>query len=190
MSTVETYGDYRITVDIDTDPDSPRSWDNFGTMVCLHNRYTLGDTPQDITKGDFNSWDEVREEIVRRGGVLIFPLGLYDHGGISMYIGNSHDRWDGGQVGFIYCTEEDMKREGIDINKAEEILRNEVKTYNEYLTGNVYQFKIEQRVNVCSCGECQSWEVIESCGGFYGEDEEALKAAKEWLPTGVLEEAK
>lgn len=28
---------------LDRDAESPRDWDNLGTMVCAHRRYTLGD---------------------------------------------------------------------------------------------------------------------------------------------------
>lgn len=33
----------RIRIFADTDPESPRAWDNVGTMVCWHSRYNLGD---------------------------------------------------------------------------------------------------------------------------------------------------
>ena len=32
-----------IKVFVDEDPQSPREWDNAGTMVCFHRRYNLGD---------------------------------------------------------------------------------------------------------------------------------------------------
>ena len=46
-----------VTFDISPDEmaDSPRSWDNLGTMVCWHRRYQLGDkhtyaTPQAFSR--------------------------------------------------------------------------------------------------------------------------------------------
>jgi hypothetical protein len=38
-----------LTVNIfpDSDPESPREWDNLGTMVCSHSNYNLGDKPYD-----------------------------------------------------------------------------------------------------------------------------------------------
>lgn len=83
----------------DTFPGSPREWDNFGTMVCWHRHYNLGDdhsyrTPTDfwytmaeVIVGDSdkveNMTEERREEIVRNN-VIILPLYLYDHSGITM----------------------------------------------------------------------------------------------------------
>ena len=34
---------YELKIVQDTDPESPRTWDNLGTMVCFHKRYELGD---------------------------------------------------------------------------------------------------------------------------------------------------
>lgn len=35
---------YRVTIDNDTDGESPRDWCNVSTMVCEHRRYNLGDS--------------------------------------------------------------------------------------------------------------------------------------------------
>lgn len=44
MPMVATQRPYVLFVVPDTDPINPREeWDNFGTMVCFHKRYTLGD---------------------------------------------------------------------------------------------------------------------------------------------------
>ncbi len=45
MKAIDTH-EYRgctIEVHHDPDPESPRKWDNVGTMVCWHRRYNLGD---------------------------------------------------------------------------------------------------------------------------------------------------
>lgn len=34
---------YKLAIESDDHPESPREWDNLGTMVCWHNRYDLGD---------------------------------------------------------------------------------------------------------------------------------------------------
>lgn len=161
MDTCEEYtrNGLEVKIHYDTDPESPREWDNVGTMVCAHRNYNLGDEQLDTS--EYEGWDEV-EKMLRedRKAVIVLPLGLYDHSGITMYIGNTHDRWDGGQVGFIYCTQEDVDREWDgDLEKAENYLRGEVKTYDEYLRGDVYGFTITNPKN---------GEDIDSCWGFYG----------------------
>ncbi len=39
----ENIGNYRLKIYQDDNTDSPRSWDNLGTMICFHRRYNLGD---------------------------------------------------------------------------------------------------------------------------------------------------
>lgn len=181
-------GKFRGSVSIDPFSIDPREWDNFGHMVCHNRRYELGDK-HELNLEDCNSWDEVREVIQSAGGVLILPLGLYDHSGISMYVGNSHDRWDGGQVGFIYVTQDDLDREGVTIEKAEAILRNEVKVYDAYLRGEVYRFDVWQKVASCSCAECHEWESVE-CNSEYIDGAEAEKAMRDELSKFETEEVK
>lgn len=159
---VEKYQRNELDVEImyDEDPYNPRQDDNVGTMVCAHSEYRLGDEQYD-EDDYYEGWGEL-EAYLRdeRKAVIILPLCLYDHSGITMYVGDTHDRWDGCQVGFIYCTQEDIDREWSgDKEKAENYLKQEVKTYNQYLTGQVYGFSVTNPKN---------GEEIDSCWGFYG----------------------
>ena len=174
------YKDYLISIDYDWDPSDPREWDNFGTMVCFHDKYTLGDK-HDIQSPDFSSWSEVRDHIeADLGGLVILPLYLYDHGGISMKVGDfrgtPHAGWDSGQVGFIYCTDGDMVANGItDLDQAEALLRGEVEAYNRYLTGQVYTYRIERQVSCDSCHHTSA-DYVDSCSGWDSVDD-AMKEA-------------
>lgn len=157
----ETYerNGLNITIYNDEDPEDPRNWDNVGTMICSHRNYILGDEQFDAD--DYDGWDDLKKYLIEeRKASIILPLGLYDHSGITMYIGDKHDRWDGGQVGFIYCTQEDIDREWDgDKQQAEDFLRSEVKTYDQYLTGDIYGYRVVNTSN---------GEEVDSCWGFYG----------------------
>lgn len=164
-----------VKIFYDTDPESPREWDNVGTMICSHRNYTLGD--EQFNSDEYEGWDDLEKYLTEeRKAVIVFPLGLYDHSGITMYIGNSHDRWDGGQVGFIYCTQKEIDNEWDgDKEKAEKYLRGEVETYDQYLTGDVYGFSVTNPRN---------GEEIDSCWGFYGHkyvEEEANSIADNFV---------
>lgn len=183
METYETeqYKGYTIKIVQDPDPMSPREWDNLGTMVCFHNHYDLGDKGHGYNSGDFEGWDDLRRHLeIEEGARIILPLALIDHSGISMYISSgAHPMdpggWDSGQVGFYFVTAEQLRKEysvkritkAIEA-KAEEVLRNEVKVYNDYLTGNVYGYIIED----------PDGEQIDSCGGFVGEPDYCLDEAQ------------
>jgi len=160
-----THNNLDIKIFYDSDPESPREWDNVGTMICSHRNYTLGD--EQFHADDYEGWDDLKQYLIKeRKAVIVLPLGLYDHSGITMYVGDTHDRWDGGQVGFIYCTQEDIDREwNGDDEQAEKYLRGEVSTYDQYLTGDVYGISVTNPRN---------GEELENCWGFFG-----LKYAKE-----------
>jgi hypothetical protein len=157
-------------------PESPRDWDNLGTMACFHRRYTLGDKDIPFSSDDFNGWDEMEEYILKSlDAAVVLPLYLYDHSGITMNTTGFNCRWDSGQIGFIYITKDKiMKEYGVKRirrqlkEKVEKMLVNEVEVYDQYLTGDVYCFSI---VKVTKCDEGHEHETTEdSCSGFYGYD--------------------
>lgn len=106
---------------------------------------------------------------------LYLPLYLYDHSGITMSTGKFSCPWDSGQVGFIYVRKDKVRAEygwKVLTEKRREIvielLRNEVKTYDQYLTGDVYGFTIKDAEG----------NDIDSCWGYFGM-EEVRTAARE-----------
>lgn len=104
--------------------------------------------------------------------VFILPLYLYDHGGITMKTSNYSCPWDSGQVGYIYVTKEDVRKEwGVQRISAKlreqvySILKSEVQVYAWYLEGQVYGFVVED----------EEGEIVDSCWGFYGYRSEGYK---------------
>lgn len=160
---------YELKIEQDTDPESPRTWDNLGTMICFHKRYELGDKT-DYRTEDYDSWEELKEGIIKNEGeVVILPLYLYDHSGITISTSSFSCRWDSGQVGFIFVSNHKIKKEGIDETKVEQYLIDEVKVYDQYLTGDVWGYNVYE-VSTCDKGH-EHKELVESCYGFYGHDE-------------------
>ena len=160
----------KLRVEQDEDPINPRKeYDNASRMVCFHKKYDLGDK-HGYDSGDFNGWVELRAYLEQEEGPLVAckPLHLFDHGGITIKTGPFHDKWDSGQVGFVFVTEEECKkgmgREGTKEERdawAERIIEGEVETYDKYLRGDVYCFDVY---------DDETDEVLESCGGFFGEE--------------------
>ena len=157
-------------------PESPRTWSNLGTMACFHRRYSLGDKDIPFSSDDFNGWDEMEAYIYKElNALIVLPLYLYDHSGITINTTGFSCRWDSGQIGFIYATKDaimkeyDVKRIRRDLKeKVEKMLVNEVAVYDQYLTGDVYGFEI---LKITKCNEGHSHETHEdSCSGFYGDD--------------------
>ena len=169
-------GNYITRTYQEEDPSSPREDDNLGTMVCFHGRYNLGDK-HNYKSSDHNSWDEMEKNIIKNENVgVILPLYLYDHSGITMNTTGFDCRWDSGQVGFIFISKQKMLKEyGGKIvtqtlkDKVEGYLKSEVETYDQFLRGEVYGYKIF-KVDTCNKGHKHE-EEVDSCWGYYGEDE-------------------
>jgi hypothetical protein len=165
-----------LKIFIDESPESPRTaWDNLGTMVCFHRRYDLGDK-HNYSSSDYDSWDEVEKAIIKQEDVaVILPLYLYDHSGITMNTTGFSCGWDSGQVGFIYVSRETLRKEysvkrisNKIVEKATKLLLGEVETYDQFLKGDVYGFKVFN-VETCDKG-CEHEEEIDSCWGFFGDN--------------------
>ena len=167
----------------DHDAESPREWDNLGSMVCAHRRYRLGDengaakaleviykhlSDKQLGQIDFNAnhIPDVERALEMTGQAIMLPLYLYDHSGITMKTSPFSCRWDSGKVGFIFVSKDKARSElgwkhltKPRIEKLETYLDGEVESYDQYLTGNVWGYQV-----------IEDDEVVDSCWGFFGSD--------------------
>lgn len=218
---IETIKERNHTIEIFVDEfaESPREWDNVGKMVCQHGRYSLGDDQYENNYA--NSWREWfayyvlenyltlnlkcydtfgyfedEEEVEKvwewiEGNMIVMPLYLYDHSGLSISTSKSC-RWDSGQVGFIYITKKKAVKEwgnkyftkAVE-ERAERCIEEEVSVYDNYLRGDVYGYRVSKIRNFIKVFEDGSEEfgeepvLIDSCSGYYGDHKES----------GLLEDA-
>lgn len=119
---------------------------------------------------------EMEELTQKIDGLVILPLYLYDHSGITMNTTGFSCPWDSGQVGWIYATGEDIIREYESITpetleKAQNLLRGEVEYYDHYIRGDCYGFQLYK-------GD----EEVDSCWGFIGDPSDLQEAIKDYLP--------
>ncbi|KKK92930.1 hypothetical protein LCGC14_2697980 [marine sediment metagenome] len=178
MDAIETRKVGKVILKIyhDEDPLDPRKdCDNFGTMVCWHSRYNLGDGIEIENINEFAAH-------LNKTAAIKLPLFLYNHSGITMnttgYMNMDPAQWDWGQVGWIYVTIDDALREygwkRTSKRRRRAIMNRllqEVQAYRQYLEGDVYGFNIEDK----------DGEVVDSCWNFYGMNyvrEEGMRAAR------------
>ena len=190
---IETFDVNGKTVSIyhDDDAQSPRDDDNLGYLVCWHRRVLLGD--EQIRPSDFGEdLGEVREKLgEERGAALVLPIYIYEHGQItitareSVYATYPDKEWDAGVVGFIYVDEEAIHQTFGDVTiseemleKIREVLEGEVAVYDQYLTGDVWGYVIED----------EEGNDTGSCWGFYGLEycEEEPEQLQEVTPNELL----
>ena len=157
----------RLKVVHDSSADSPRDWDNLGTMICFHNRYDLGDK-HNYNADDYSGWEEMKQAIIKEENpAVILPLYMYDHSGISISTKPFSCRWDSGQIGFVLVSKKQALEEygGVRVSsktkvKIESVIEAEVKTYTQYVEGEVYGFQIVDEDD----------DIVDSCYGFFGTD--------------------
>jgi len=192
---------YRVRIYAQDNPYNPRKEnDNIGTMACWHRRYTLGDEQPNASPGGYKyalaravddtlpEWDDATDADAQRAQevfdaqYLHLPLYLYDHSGITMRTTPFSCPWDSGQVGFIYVSRkraaEEWGEDFIDVRVLAGLVA-EVEEYDQYLTGNVYGFEIEEAeafektsLKTGWTEEVDEWNDYNRCGGFYGRDPE------------------
>ena len=183
LEAIETteYKNHTIEIFQDENPENPiKEWDMLGEFVCWHRNYDLGNSKR------FDNPEEVRE-YAKETNSLLFPLYMYDHSGIALSLSNSQypfiDIWDSGQLGYVLVDREKALKEYSQKiltkklkQKIHEVIQGEVNTYNQYLSGDVYGYKVIDK----------DGEEIDSCWGYYGM-EYAIEEAKSIVDYSVKE---
>ena len=209
---------FRIKIEHDDNPESPRELYNLGTMVCWHKRYKLGDEQpvedsqeyllklaEKVKPGTAARWQRWVDRyprlyrLYRHGGTrftkivrsvldkraIQLPLFLYDHSGITMSTSRFLCPWDSDSVGFIYVSIAKIKETygwatltAARREKIENYLRQEVQTYDDFLTGQVYGYEVEG-------WNGEDWEQVDSCYGFYSYEDAPASMADNLSEYGI-----
>lgn len=178
----ENYKNYLIEVFYDEFSESPREWDNLGTIYSNHRDYDFDGHKIDELGYDA---DEINETLK---GMYWLPIYAYIHSGITISTSNAkypyNDSWDSGLFGIIAVPKDNKE---IASFKTEEnvynCLRGEIATLDEYLRGYCYGYRVTNKYG----------EEVESCWGFIGEDVvelEIIPEAKSVIDTIIEEEEK
>lgn len=170
--------DWKIEIETDSDSDNPHDWDNLGEFcVSNHSRYIRNESDFDLESLDLKALEKTH---------IILLVSVYDHSGVSIYIGSPCDRWDSGQIGWYIVSKEKIKQE-FNVKRISPKLRervisyleNEVETFNKWLNNEVYQFTL-----------IHNGEEEDSCGGFYDIDDIYEYLPSEYRDSFSLEEMK
>ena len=163
------YKGFSINIYQDDDCESPDNWENNDAFIVYdHRQFNVerkGFDPETI----FEHIQETKKFFY--DGYFVFPLYAYIHSGVSLSLGNScypfTDRWDVSTTGFVL-----VKRAKYTWTRtiSEKLAQSIVNVWNDYLSGNVYGFQIEDK----------DGNDIDSCWGFYGNynDNDMLTDAK------------
>lgn len=174
MDTIDSFTHKGHTVEIAYDEfrdENPFDECNLGTFVAFHKRYKLGTTQDAYKNENYNSWSELEKDIIKNENpVVILPVFMYDHSGLSFKIGSfqgmlpqGHAEFDSGQVGYIFVSREKAVKEygckrfsKKQVEIITNVLKGELEEYTAWVNGQIYGYHIED-----DAGEC-----IDSCGGY------------------------
>ncbi len=122
--------------------------------------------------------NEKLQLIDETGEIAMLPISMYDHSGITLWLGSTEghpdDRWDCSSIGFAYVEKSIAEKEGM-LDPGEEynhdwkkwayaMMGAEMKTYDQFVCGEVYGYIIEDED-----GEEASDELLCGCWGYYGD---------------------
>ncbi|MDO4643181.1 MAG: hypothetical protein Q4A74_05010 [Cardiobacteriaceae bacterium] len=152
MTPIETLNIHNHNVEIYYDDwaNNPLEW--YDSVLCTaHRSYTFGG---EELSHDANSIQEaflwhLDAKGLKENDVIYLPVYLYDHSGICLSTVPFSDRWDSGQLGYIYKIRKDMRRifcvQRISPKLEQQIydmLIQEVEELSDFVSGNVYGFRV------------------------------------------------
>ena len=160
------YKGMTIRISYDENAESPREWDNVGTIYSNHRDYNPDGHKIDEIENE--EGELVSEELDRR--FIWLPIYYYEHSGLTVSTKRDYpynDGWDSGLFGII-AVEKAMVRndwgwKAITKERREQILRSleeEIETFDSYCKGEVYGFVVED----------EDGEHIDSWDGYYGDE--------------------
>ena len=164
-----TYKGHHINIYYDADPQSPREWDNLGTFYTSHPHYR----PEEDFYRHFEReevFDEYRDFLDSfEKKYIALKIYLYDHSGLTISSGPFACRWDSGLFGMVAVNIDKVKKEygwkkitAARRRKIESYLQSEIDTYDQYLRGEVYGYRITP--------ESDDSDLLESGWGFFGDE--------------------
>lgn len=147
-------GVYRIKIENDSDSESPRTWDNLGTIIAFGSHSYISDNDPTLAGNrkisDF--WNDPNDflQYHNQKDWIILPLYKYEHSGVAYSTTPFTCRWDSGQIGYVFCSKQKAIEEYGNkyftekvAEKAKECMKNEIEVFSNWADGNVYGYIAE-----------------------------------------------
>ena len=140
-----------------------------------------GVNPKEVLDYIEDDLSSVECQTILYDALAALPLWIYEHSGITISCGDRNypynDQFDSGHLGWAYCTRKALSDIGLELDgdtwrdEALRQIRNTVRTYDQYLTGDVWWYCLMESSVPFEVAEDEAdWEEIDSCGGYYGDD--------------------
>jgi len=153
------YKNHNINIFHDEDAQSPKDWGDKNLFLIAYHREFDVRNDDIITHDELSEWFE-GNKIKQQKTYHIFPLTAYIHSGVSLSLCNTkwpfNDQWDSCTIGAVLASKKEFETK----NKARQASLNLIEEWNQYISGEVFGYVID--------------EDGDSCWGFYGDPEEYL----------------
>lgn len=171
-----------LKIEYDEDTWNPRTdCDNLCTITsCRNNNWDIGD--EHISRDEMSEWRDKMNEKAIRGEIWQAPVYMYDHSGQTISLSDFGDKWDSGVCAIIWVTKEKVLKEYPGATEenwkefAKSAAENEIKLYNQYISGDVYGYTLykaeeteHKHISDGKTWTTTEWEWYEGVGGFYGD---------------------
>lgn len=196
----EVAPDLIVEIIADSDPMSPREWDNLSVIYGDHRRYEIGDgkPPEDEARAlDRGGWPLLRRYLrTCKGALAVTRLGMYDHSDVSYYpVADGSNGtaafdsagWDSGVVGYAYVTQARAEELGAPLDSLAAQMAGEIEEYSDWASGNVWGYRVTRKHDPeCDAIDCPHDTEVASCWGYIGDTKYALEegmaaaAAQPW----------
>ena len=181
-----------VTIDEDEWFESPREWDNLGTLYTWEGEYSspdkhnfnegleflgsiIGEELIEKIHDKYNNVSEFFEDITKRLdklGYILYPVSKYEHSDVIYSIGVSRG-WDSGVVGVIFAEKKKIcewfNTKKVTQKIREKVIQNfesELEIYTDYANGyGMHSVEIEKL----------SGDQVEIVGGYYKPDHETIE---------------
>jgi hypothetical protein len=152
----------RAVVTQDDYPSSPREWTDDGSVIVTPRMEWCDESYK--LPGDYR--DHLDD-------YYVFGLSYEEHGYGQFTLGTIEPHWDGGPVGYFLVKRSELTNE----SDAARWAKTDVKVFNQYLLGDVWQYAVELVTvvairNYSSTSDAMESivEYVDGCCGFYGEE--------------------
>lgn len=169
----------RLKISYDLDAESPRNDSNLGYFITVDRKYNSPDNNpilEQIIKetGDYANNQEEHISLIKKEFedktnekiLAIYPVCKFEHSLIHYIIGTLKG-FDCSNNGFYIVTEKTSEEIGAKKEDFEEIIKQELEAYNNWINGTFYKFILLD----------ENGEFEDGCGGF-----EDLESIREYLP--------
>ena len=158
---------------------SPREDTNLGYFITCDSNYYSPDKHEELERivketGELAISQEehtkmIKEEFKEEKIIAIYPISKYEHSRVSYSLGSSFG-FDNSNNGFYIITKETQKEAGVKKKDFKKAINEELKVYNKYANGEVYEFVLYDK----------NGEHEDSSSGFYDIEDIRDHLPKSW----------